>query len=321
MELLEVKNLVVQYVTTDATIHALNGINLTIPEGECVGLVGETGAGKTTTALSILGLLPEPPAKIAAGEIFYEGRDLLKVSEKEMQHIRGNDITMIFQDPMNALNPVKRVGDQIAEVVAVHEGCSKEKAMQRAQQMLVDVGIQPERAYEYPHQFSGGMKQRVVIAMALACEPRLLLADEPTTALDVTIQAQVLNMMVQLREKYKMSMLFITHDLGVVVKVCDRVGIMYGGEIIEFGDLEAIYTDTRHPYTKGLFDSIPALNKKVRRLSPIKGMMPNPADLPTGCKFHPRCPHATELCSQIAPAPVEVTPGHTVRCHLCKGGE
>ena len=321
MELLEVKNLVVEYVTTDATVHALNGIDLTISEGECVGLVGETGAGKTTTALSILGLLPEPPAKIAAGEIFYEGRDLLKISEKEMQRIRGNDITMIFQDPMTALNPVKRVGDQIAEVVAVHEGCSKEEAMKRAQQMLVDVGIQPERAYEYPHQFSGGMKQRVVIAMALACEPKLLLADEPTTALDVTIQAQVLNMMVKLREKYKMSMLFITHDLGVVVKVCDKVGIMYGGEIIEFGDLEAIYTDTRHPYTKGLFDSIPALNKKVRRLSPIKGMMPNPADLPTGCKFHPRCPYATELCSQIDPAPVEVTPGHTVRCHLCKGEE
>jgi len=321
MELLEVKNLVVEYVTTDATIHALNGIDLTIAEGECVGLVGETGAGKTTTALSILGLLPEPPAKIAAGEIFYEGRDLLKVSEKEMQRIRGNDITMIFQDPMTALNPVKRVGDQIAEVVAIHEGCSKEEAMERAKQMLVDVGIQPERAYEYPHQFSGGMKQRVVIAMALACEPKLLLADEPTTALDVTIQAQVLNMMVKLREKYKMSMLFITHDLGVVVKVCDKVGIMYGGEIIEFGDLEAIYTDTRHPYTKGLFDSIPALNKKVRRLSPIQGMMPNPADLPTGCKFHPRCPYATELCSQIDPAPVEVTPGHTVRCHLCKGEE
>lgn len=321
MELLEVKNLVVEYVTTDATIHALNGIDLTISEGECVGLVGETGAGKTTTALSILGLLPEPPAKVVSGEIFYEGRDLLKVSEKEMQHIRGNDITMIFQDPMTALNPVKRVGDQIAEVIAVHQGCSKDEALEKAKQMLVDVGIQPERAYEYPHQFSGGMKQRVVIAIALACEPKLLLADEPTTALDVTIQAQVLNMMVNLRKQYKMSMLFITHDLGVVVKVCDKVGIMYGGEIIEFGDLEAIYTDTRHPYTKGLFDSIPALNKKVRRLTPIWGMMPNPAELPTGCKFHPRCPYATELCAQVDPAPVEVTPGHMVKCHLCNGEE
>lgn len=320
MNLLEVKNLEVQYVTSDATVRAVNGIDLSIAKGECVGLVGETGAGKTTTALSIIGLLPDPPAKIAGGEIWFDGVDLLTVDENEMQKIRGNDITMIFQDPMTALNPVKRVGDQIAEVIALHQDCGKEEAMERAKKMLDDVGIQPDRAIEYPHQFSGGMKQRVIIAMALACEPKLLLADEPTSALDVTIQAQVLNMMIELRKKYQMSMLFITHDLGVVVKVCDKVGIMYAGEIIEFGTLEEIYTNCKHPYTKGLFNSIPSLKQKVRRLEPIEGLMPNPAELPRGCKFNPRCPYATDKCREIEPVATQVSEGHTVRCHLCEEG-
>lgn len=319
MDLLEIKNLEVQYITSNATVYAVNGINLSITKGECVGLVGETGAGKTTTALSIISLLPDPPAKITAGEIFFDGKDLLQIGESEMQNIRGNDITMIFQDPMTALNPVKRVGEQIAEVIALHQNCGKTEAMERAKQMLDDVGIQPDRAYEYPHQFSGGMKQRVVIAMALACEPKLLLADEPTSALDVTIQAQVLNMMIELRKKYQMSMLFITHDLGVVVKVCDKVGIMYAGQIIEFGSLEDIYVNPKHPYTKGLFNSIPSLKRKVRRLAPIDGLMPNPAELPAGCKFGPRCPIATEKCSQVEPRATVVSEGHYVRCHICEG--
>lgn len=318
MNLLEVKDLEVRYMTTDATVCAVNGITLNIDKGECVGLVGETGAGKTTTALSIIGLLPDPPAKVTAGEIWFDGVDLLQASEKEMQKIRGNDITMIFQDPMTALNPVKRVGDQIAEVIEIHQNCGKEEAMKRARKMLDDVGIQPDRAIEYPHQFSGGMKQRVIIAMALACEPKLLLADEPTSALDVTIQAQVLNMMIELRRKYQMSMLFITHDLGVVVKVCDKVGIMYAGEIIEFGSLESIYTNAKHPYTKGLFNSIPSLKQKVRRLDPIEGLMPNPANLPGGCKFHPRCPCATEKCREIEPSATTISEGHYVRCHICE---
>lgn len=319
MDLLEIKNLNVQYITSDATVCAVNGIDLSIAKGECVGLVGETGAGKTTTALSIIGLLPDPPAKIKSGEIIFDGVDLLKTEETEMQKIRGNDITMIFQDPMTALNPVKRVGEQIAEVIALHQGCDKNEAMERAKKMLDDVGIQPERAIEYPHQFSGGMKQRVIIAMALACEPKLLLADEPTSALDVTIQAQVLNMMIELRKKYQMSMLFITHDLGVVVKVCDKVGIMYAGEIIEFGTLEDIYANPKHPYTKGLFNSIPSLKHKVRRLSPIKGLMPNPAELPSGCKFNPRCPYATDRCRDVSPEKTYLNEEHYVRCHICEG--
>lgn len=319
MDLLKIKDLEVQYVTTDATVCAVNGISFSIAKGECVGLVGETGAGKTTTALSIIGLLPDPPAKVRSGEIIFDGVDLLKLDEAKMQKIRGNDITMIFQDPMTALNPVKRVGEQIAEVIALHQNCGKEEAMERAKKMLDDVGIQPERAAEYPHQFSGGMKQRVIIAIALACEPKLLLADEPTSALDVTIQAQVLNMMIDLRKKYQMSMLFITHDLGVVVKVCDKVGIMYAGEIIEFGSLEDIYTNAKHPYTKGLFNSIPSLTHKVKRLNPIKGLMPNPAELPSGCKFHPRCPHATDKCREIVPESTTIREGHYVRCHICEG--
>lgn len=315
MSLLEVKNLEVKYVTSEETVCAVNGISFSLEEGECLGLVGETGAGKTTTALSILGLLPVPPAKIANGEILYEGQDLLQQSEKQVQEIRGNDITMIFQDPMTSLNPIKCVGDQVAEVIRRHQSCSKKEAYVKACEMFEKVGIRPERASEFPHQFSGGMKQRVVIAIALACQPKLLLADEPTTALDVTIQAQVIKMMRNLREKNKMSMIFITHDLGIVADICDKVAIMYAGEIVEFGTLENIFHNRSHPYTEGLFRSIPSLSEDVERLEPIKGLAPNPADLPSGCKFHPRCKYATEKCSQIEPATHEVTPGHLVCCH------
>ena len=321
MSLLEVKNLEVKYVTSTETVHAVNGVSFTLEEGECLGLVGETGAGKTTTALSILGLLPTPPAKVANGEIIYDGKDLLKSSDKEMRGVRGNDITMIFQDPMTSLNPIKRVGDQVAEVIQRHQGGTKREAYAKAEEMFEKVGIRPERASEFPHQFSGGMKQRVVIAIALACQPKLLLADEPTTALDVTIQAQVIKMMRNLREQNKMSMIFITHDLGIVADICDKVAIMYAGEIVEFGTLKDIFHHRSHPYTEGLFGSIPSLSEDVERLEPIKGLAPNPADLPKGCKFHPRCKYATEKCSQMEPMAHEISPGHIVRCNRfdCEG--
>ncbi len=320
MSLLEVNNLAVEYVTSDETVHAVNGVTFKLEKGECLGLVGETGAGKTTTALSIIRLLADPPAKVTSGEILYEGKDLLKLNDTEMQKIRGKDITMIFQDPMTALNPVKTVGTQIAEVVKLHQNCSKEVAWEKACEMLEAVGIERRRANEFPHQFSGGMKQRVVIAIALACEPQLLLADEPTTALDVTIQAQVIDMMIALRQRYQMAMIFITHDLGVVAETCDKVAIMYAGEIVEYGDLNDIYLATSHPYTKGLFGSIPSLTKDVDRLDPIHGLPPNPANLPKGCKFNPRCPYATEKCRVEEPETVEISSGHFVKCHLCSGG-
>ena len=316
MSMLEVKNLNVEYITSYETVKAVNGISFQIEEGECMGLVGETGAGKTTTAMSIIRLLIMPPANIPDGEVIFNGQSILDIEEKEMRKIRGNDITMVFQDPMSSLNPVKRVGDQIAEVIKQHRNCTKKEAFTLACEMLKSVGIEEERAIEYPHQFSGGMKQRVVIAMALACEPKLLLADEPTTALDVTIQAQVIKNISALRDKYKMAMLFITHDLGLVADICDNVAIMYAGEIVEYGNLQHIYLETGHPYTKGLFGSIPSLATDVNRLTPIEGLPPNPADLPKGCKFHTRCPESAGMCESINPEMIEVSEGHFVKCHL-----
>ena len=317
--LLEIRDLVIQYVKDDETVHAVNSISVDIAEGETLGLVGETGAGKTTTALGIMRLITGPTGKIKSGSIKFNDKSILEIPEEEIRKIRGNDISMIFQDPMTSLNPVMTVGEQIAEVIEIHEHISKEEAMNKAAEMLELVGIPGARKNEFPHQFSGGMKQRVVIAIALACNPKLLIADEPTTALDVTIQAQVLDLMTDLKNKFRTSMLLITHDLGVVAQVCDKVAIMYAGEIVEYGSLEDVFENPKHPYTLGLFGSIPSLDEEKTRLVPIKGLMPDPTNLPTGCKFNPRCPHATELCSQRAPIVSEISKGHKVQCLIAEG--
>ena len=314
MSLLEVKDLCIQYKTDSDVVSAVNGVSFSVDAGEVLGLVGETGAGKTTTALGLMRLIPNPPGKIVSGEIGYHGEDLLGKSEREMRNIRDNEISMIFQDPMTALNPVIPIDEQIAEVVRHHRKCSKKEAEAVAIEMLEKVGIQAVRAHEYPHQFSGGMKQRVVIAIALACNPRLLIADEPTTALDVTIQAQVLAMIKKLQKELNTAMLLITHDLGVVADTCDRVAVMYAGEIVEYGSLEDIFDRTSHPYTIGLMGSVPSLDEDVDRLKPIPGLMPDPANLPAGCKFSPRCPYACEACTCAVPETVETDSGHFVKC-------
>ncbi len=312
--LLELKNLSVHYITDEVTVKAVNGISLTIEKGESLGLVGETGAGKTTTALSIMQLVPNPPGKIVGGEILLEGQDLNKLSEVKKRELRGNRVSMIFQDPMTALNPVMSVGDQIMEVIRLHEKLSKEEAVKRTVDLLGMVGIAAERFDDYPHQFSGGMKQRVVIAIALACRPTLLIADEPTTALDVTIQAQVLTLISQLKEQSQMSLLLITHDLGVVAEVCQKAAIMYAGEIMEYGTVEHIFNETAHPYTKGLFQSIPTLTEKVHRLQSIPGQVFDPQDRPDGCVFVPRCPYATDECRKGVIPVTDLGGGHQVRC-------
>lgn len=300
-KLLEIKNLKVQYKSGGAPVCAVNGVNLTLEKGETLGLVGETGAGKTTTALAILRLLPERTGSIPEGSIEFEGKNLLEMSEEEMRTlIRGEKISMIFQDPMTSLNPVMTVGEQIAEAILYHSDgrdASREAVEKRVDEVLEMVGIPASRKDEYPHQFSGGMKQRVVIAMALSCQPDLLIADEPTTALDVTIQAQVLAMMSELRDKLGTAMLMITHDLGIVANICDKVAIMYAGKVIEAGTLEDIFVnENHHPYTVGLFGAIPNLKLETRRLSPIDGLMPDPSELPSGCYFHERCPHCMDIC-------------------------
>lgn len=311
---LEIKNLQVEFSSDAGTVHAINDVGFEIEEGEILGLVGETGAGKTTTALSIIRLIAQPQGKITGGEIWFNDQDLLSLSEREMRKIRGEAISMIFQDPMTALNPIERVGDQIAEVIKTHEHCSDADAALRAMEMLELVGIPRERSDDYPHQFSGGMKQRVVIAIALACNPQLLIADEPTTALDVTIQAQILDLMRDLQKNLKTSMLLITHDLGVVAETCNKVAIMYAGEIVEYGSLEQVFDDARHPYTKGLFAAIPSLDKDVHRLESIDGLMPDPTALPTGCYFSPRCSQACSGCHAEHPEIVDIGSGHMVRC-------
>ncbi|MEA4920071.1 MAG: ABC transporter ATP-binding protein [Clostridiaceae bacterium] len=313
-KILEVKDLTIHYVTDNETVKAVNSISFDLLAGESLGLVGETGAGKTTTALGIMRLVPDPPGKIIEGEILYKGEDLLKKSEAEMRKIRGHEISMIFQDPMTALNPVLTVGEQIAEVIRLHQNISSAEATIKACDMMELVGIEGSRSGEYPHQFSGGMKQRIVIAIALACDPSLLIADEPTTALDVTIQEQVLDLIENLKRQYNTSMILITHDLGVVAEVCDKVAIIYGGEVVEYGTLEHIYNNTSHPYTLGLFGSIPNFNEKTRRLKPIFGLMPDPANLPEGCVFADRCPDVTDLCRAGRIGQTEIEPGHFVKC-------
>ena len=346
--LLKIRNLQIDYKTDLETVHAVNTVNLTLNKGETLGLVGETGAGKTTTALSIMGLLPERTARTNRGSIWFDGEDILAIrgkdgaaiseedypaahageevpapaylSNKQLQAIRGEKISMIFQDPMTALNPVLTVGDQILEALLMHnEGHTRAELEGRVDEVLEMVGIVSSRKKDYPHQFSGGMKQRVVIAMALACDPMLLIADEPTTALDVTIQAQVLAMMTELKKKLNTAMIMITHDLGIVAQTCDLVAVMYAGEIIEYGTVEQIFTGNKHhPYTVGLFNSIPNLELDEKRLHPIDGMMPDPTDLPAGCAFSPRCPHATERCRAYHPEQYDVD-GLQVRCFLYDG--
>ena len=318
----DVRNLIVHYETPNGVVEAVNDVSFVINRGETLGLVGETGAGKTTIALSVIGLLPVPPSKIYGGEVYVDGENVLKKSEKEMLQIRGKKISMIFQDPMTALNPVHHVGDQIAEVIRLHQHVSKPEAIRKAIEMLELVGIPAGRYKDYPHQFSGGMKQRVVIAIALACQPELIIADEPTTALDVTIQAQVLQMMKELRQKLNTSMLLITHDFGVVAEMCDKCAIIYAGEIVESGTVEHIFHNPQHPYTKGLFASLPDLDSDTDRLKPIKGLMVNPMDLPTHCSFRDRCEFCMEKCSVEDPVLSEIEPGHFVKClHFGPGKE
>jgi len=312
--LLEIRNLSVKYTTDDEIKSAVNNLSVVLGKGETLGIVGETGAGKTTTALSIMRLIPDPPGEITNGEIIFERVNLLEISEKKMRKIRGKKISMIFQDPMTSLNPVMTIGDQIAEVVALHNKYSKAKSNIESVKILETVGIPGDRFSEYPHQFSGGMKQRVGIAIALACNPLLLIADEPTTALDVTIQAQILKLMEQLKNKFQTSMILITHDLGVVAEICNKVAIVYAGEIIEYGTLEHIFNNTKHPYAVGLFESIPNFNKKVKRLKPIEGFVPDPSSLPIGCNFYDRCKGSMEICKQNNPDIVEMESGHTVKC-------
>ncbi len=319
-QILEIKDLKVVYKTDLEVVEAVNGISFKIDKGKTCGLVGETGAGKTTTALSILGLLPERTGKVLDGEIIFEGRNILELPDEELRHIRGNAISMVFQDPMSALNPVYTIGDQIGEAIKIHNPeLSKEDVEKRVEEMLQLVGIVPSRKVEYPHQFSGGMKQRVVIAIALCCEPDLLIADEPTTALDVTIQAQVLAMIADLRDRLGTSMLMITHDLGIVAKTCDDVCIMYAGKIVEAGTVEDIFSGNRHhPYTEGLFGSIPNLRVKSARLKPISGLMPDPTDLPVGCEFSPRCEKCMEICRTQKPD-IYTEGTHKIYCHLYSG--
>ena len=312
--ILQIDDLTVHYVVEGDTTEAVNHISLTLEHGKSLGIVGETGAGKTTTALSILRLVPDPPGRIVSGTVKINGKDIYQATRSELEHIRGNEVAMIFQDPMTVLNPVFTVGEQIAECVQIHEKCSKADAMRRAVEMLETVGISAERVNDYPHQFSGGMKQRVVIAIALACTPALLIADEPTTALDVTIQAQVLELMKDLMKKINTSLIMITHDLGIVAEICEDVAVMYAGRIIEIGTLEDVFRNTKHPYTEGLFNSLPNIYDRKASLKPIPGLMPDPTNLPKGCAFAPRCEYATERCLTERPELVHHTDTHSVAC-------
>ena len=318
-KMLEIRDLTIHYETDEGICHAVNHISLDLEKGKTIGLVGETGAGKTTIALGIMGLIPNPPGRVIGGEIFLQGENLLEKNKHEMQKIRGKKISMIFQDPMTALNPIDTVGDQIREVILLHEhGLSKADATKKACEVLEMVGIPAERYEEYPHQFSGGMKQRIVIAIALACNPELLIADEPTTALDVTIQAQVLDKLNELKEQLRTSMIMITHDLGIVAEMCDQVAIVYAGEIVEMGSVWDIFDRPGHPYTLGLFGSLPSVAEDKPRLTPIPGLMPDPMNLPEGCSFAPRCEHACEQCRKQQTLE-EVVDGHWVRCGVFGG--
>jgi oligopeptide/dipeptide ABC transporter ATP-binding protein len=317
--LLQVRNLETSFFTPEGQVRAIDGVSFGIGEGKTLGLVGESGCGKSVTSLSIMRLIPSPPGKIVGGEIFYRGRDLLKLNNEAMRKIRGNEISMIFQEPMTSLNPVFTVGNQIGEAISLHQGLGKKETRQKTIEMLrlVKIADPQSRVDSYPHQLSGGMRQRVMIAMALSCNPSLLIADEPTTALDVTIQAQILDLMKELQEEIGMALLLITHDLGVVAEQADEVAIMYAGKIVERSNTQAIFNQPFHPYTVGLLNSLPNIGgMKKKRLDAIPGMVPNPLNLPSGCRFRDRCPKAAELCAQSEPQLVEKEPGHTVACHF-----
>ncbi|MDR1510379.1 MAG: ABC transporter ATP-binding protein [Synergistaceae bacterium] len=318
--LLDIQDLVIRYEKRKNSVRAVERLNLKIEKGETLGFVGETGAGKTTTALGIMRLLPEPPGKIISGKILLDGRNLLEMSESEMRSVRGGKIAMIFQDPMTSLNPVETVAKQIAEMICLHSDLSHRESLRKAVEMLELVGIRSERASDYPHQFSGGMKQRVVIAIALACNPDLLIADEPTTALDVTIQAQVLGLMKDLQRRFSTSLMLITHDLGIVAESCDRTAIMYAGRIVEYATTAELFDNPAHPYTRGLFGSIPSITGGKDDLKTIPGLAPDPSNLPPGCPFHPRCDIALPGCSEEIPRPIEIREGHYSSCPLTSGG-
>lgn len=317
--LLEIKDLNVSYKVDSGIVHAVNGLNLTIHNQETLGFVGETGAGKTTTAMAVMRLIASPPGEIESGEIIFEGEDLLKKSPKEMRQILGEDIAMIFQDPMTSLNPSMKIGDQIMEMILLHKKLGKKEAREEMYKLLEKVGIKRERANDYPHQFSGGMKQRVVIAIALACSPKLIIADEPTTALDVTIQAQVMDLMKKLKDEFGTSMILITHDLGIVAEICDKVAIMYAGNIVEYASKEKIYTNPSHPYTLGLFHSIPRLDSDEEWLDEIEGLPPDPTEEMLGCAFAPRCEKCMERCKKEKPGMVCLDEEHYIRCFLFDG--
>lgn len=320
---LEIKDLKTYFYTPDGIVKAVDGINLSVKRGGILGIVGESGCGKSMTAMSILNLVPQPPGKIVSGEIFYEGRDILKLKESEMRAIRGAKISMIFQEPMTALNPVFTVGEQIAEALRVHKGMNRREAMDKAAELLslVNIPSARDRIKDYPHQLSGGMRQRVMIAMAISCSPSIVIADEPTTALDVTVQAQVLDLLKQLMEKMGMSMILITHDLGVIAEAANDVAVMYAGRIVEYAGTEGLFAVPTHPYTEGLLNSIPRFNKKKReRLKAIPGVVPRLLDLPEGCKFYGRCGIAIDRCKKEEPLLKETAKGHLARCWVRERG-
>ncbi|MBC8235019.1 ABC transporter ATP-binding protein [bacterium] len=319
-QLIQVQNLKTYFYTEDGAVPAVDGVSFTISEGETLGIVGESGCGKSVTALSILRLIPQPPGKIVEGNVFLRDIDLLTLSEPQMRKVRGNEISMIFQEPMTSLNPVFKVGNQISEAIRLHQGLDKNAAWQKSIEALASVGIpSPQnRVNDYPHQMSGGMRQRVMIAMAISCNPSLLIADEPSTALDVTIQAQILDLMRQLQNDRKMAILLITHDLGVIAEMAHNVAVMYAGLIIESANVTQIFEHPLHPYTQGLLNSIPKLVDGGERLTAIEGVVPDPAHLPQGCRFEPRCKYAIERCKQEIPAPEYLEPEHMVRCFEAK---
>jgi peptide/nickel transport system ATP-binding protein/oligopeptide transport system ATP-binding protein len=318
--LLEIKNLKTHFFTHEGTVKAVDGVSFKINQGETLGIVGESGSGKSVTALSVMRLIPHPPGKIVGGEIYFEGKDLLKLDDKEIRKMRGKKISMIFQEPMTSLDPVFTIGHEIGEVIQLHQGLNKEEIRKKSIEILRIVGIPDveKRIDNYPHELSGGMRQRVMIAMALSCNPTLLIADEPTTALDVTIQAQILRLINDLKDKFGASVMLITHDLGVIAEMCDNVAVMYAGNIVEYTDVYTLFSNPLHPYTKGLIKSMPRMNVEVEHLDAIPGLVPNLLDLPSGCPFHPRCDLSFKKCVEEVPELIEIENSHLVRCHLIK---